>query len=265
MQPSDKQMASALNARSGKKLPESFRHRLRTLPWLYIASFMLLALLIGGFIWHDLGVAYDDTLAYWNVFLSQSGEDRVRIISLWLSERRTDAEVIAENPFTARLLAAGGGKGSVTEARNLMAEKLQGIEPGRGYLAGFIVDKACNILTRGGSSEVTVADLQPTCNWIYRTRKFGVIGSHLDRESVWVNLGMPVFVKEGSPGSGPGTRRAVGAVILVFEPWKYMSPLIASEAAPTRTTETLLIGSAAGRVFVFSPRRVILREASLFR
>ena len=265
MDPSDKRRAVDLSDRRNTKLTKSTRQRLRNLPWLYIVSFLFLGLLIGGFIWHDLGVAYDSTLAFWNAVLSHSAKDRVGIISLWLSERRTDAEIVANDPHTACLLGAAGGTGSKAEAKKFMARKLQGIEPGRGYLSGFILDKACRIVAKGGPEEVPADDVQPACQSALKINQFAVIGSHFERGSVWIDLIMPVRVKNEGPGTHHPALSSVGQVILVFDPWKYMYSLIASESEPTRSLEALLIGSTPERVYVFSPHRVVSGEPALFQ
>jgi hypothetical protein len=87
---------------------DDIRHRVRSgslsrTPSLYAVSFLLLAAVIVGFIWHDLRRAYQDTLAYWNARLSTSVDERVRIATLWLTQRRIDGETVAQDSVTVRL------------------------------------------------------------------------------------------------------------------------------------------------------------------
>ena len=77
---------------------------------LYAVSFLILATVVVGFIWHDLRAEYRDTLAYWNVQLSSSADERVRVSALWLKERRTDTIAIAESPATIRCSLRGEAK-----------------------------------------------------------------------------------------------------------------------------------------------------------
>src|SRR5215470_6600391 len=64
------------------KTRDEIRHRVassslsRTLS-LYAVSFLFLAAVVVGFIWHNLRGAYRDTVTYWNARLSSSAEDRV--------------------------------------------------------------------------------------------------------------------------------------------------------------------------------------------
>src|SRR6516225_8257226 len=99
---------------------DDIRHRaasgsLSRTPSLYAVSFLCLAAVVVGFIWHDLRGGYQDTLAYWNARLSTSVDERVRIATLWLTQRRTDGETVAQDPVTVRLLSIGRGR---SEARN---------------------------------------------------------------------------------------------------------------------------------------------------
>jgi PAS domain S-box-containing protein len=253
-----------LNSRAAtrKKTGSGSTRMLRGLPAVYVLGVLLLTIFIGGFIWHDLRGAYHDTLAYWNVRLSGSAQDRVRIIALWLSERRTDAEVIAEDPLTTELLQSS--KGHVAEAAKLMEQRLQGIEEGRGFLTGFIVDTDCNIVARGGSQEVTAKDLQATCESVYETKRFDVEASHLEMYGVWLNLATPVFVEDRHPQSHAPARHVAGAVILVFAPWKYLYPLVVGEDEPARSIETQVVWRKDKRVIIFLPKREVLHQQSVF-
>src|SRR5215471_13632094 len=94
-------------------------------PSLYAVSFLCLAAVVVGFIWHNLRGAYHDTLAYWNARLSTSVNERVRIATLWLTQRRTDAEAVAQDPLTVRLLAARGSISRVSETRRSVELELE--------------------------------------------------------------------------------------------------------------------------------------------
>src|SRR3974377_43758 len=90
---------------------DDVRHRITpssvsTTSSLYAVSFLFLATVVAGFIWHDLRGAYQDTLAYWNARLSSSADDRVKFDTLWLDERRRNEAIITENALTVRLLSA---------------------------------------------------------------------------------------------------------------------------------------------------------------
>jgi len=164
-------------ATPGGARPPGSRGRLRNIPWLYVVSFLFLAAVVVGFIAHDLRRAYRGTLAYWNVVLSNAATDQVNVVTLWLGERRTDAEVIAENPLTAHLLSATGGKGASRDTRAAVERELTRITSANGFLAGAVLDTDCRIVARAGTPEKAAEDFQSVCRFVYRTREFEVIAS----------------------------------------------------------------------------------------
>ncbi len=234
-------------------------------PSLYTVSFLFLAAVVVGFIWHDLRGAYHDTLAYWNARLSTSVNERVRIATLWLTERRTDAEVVAQDPFTVRLLSTGGSGSEVSDTRRAVELELERIASANGYLADAVVDPGCRIVARTGIREGTTEGIQTACKWVYKTSEFEVIASTSAQGSVRLNLAVPVFVRGGAQASSQVPRPAIGAVVLVSDPWKAMLPFIAPEIEPTRTSETLLVWNNGSDAVIFSPFRWARGEASLLQ
>src|SRR6516162_1175190 len=107
-------------------------------PSLYAVSFLFLAAVVVGFIWHDLRQAYQGTLAYWNARLSTSVDERVRIATLWLTQRRTDGEAVAQDPLTARLFFTGESRSEVKDTRRGVKLELERITSANGYLAGAV-------------------------------------------------------------------------------------------------------------------------------
>ena len=251
------------SAVTGKKTGAGSPRLLRSLPAVYVLGLLLLAIFIGGFIWHDLRGAYHDALAYWNVRLSGSAQDRVRIIALWLSERRTDAEAIAEDPLAGELLQTP--KGRATDAARLLQRKLEGIEEARGFVTGLIVDTGCHIVARSGSPEVTAKDLQTSCASVYRAKHFDVEFSHLEKNGIWLNLAIPIFVEGRHSKADVPVRRIAGAVILVFAPWKYLYPFVVGENEPAQSIETQVVWRRDKEVFMFLPKREVMHQESVVR
>jgi PAS domain S-box-containing protein len=234
-------------------------------PSLYTVSFLFLAAVVVGFIWHDLRGAYHDTLAYWNARLSTSVDERVRIATLWLTQRRTDAEVVAQDPLTVHLLSRRGSGSEVNDTQRGVERELERVASANGYLADAIVDPGCRIVARAGIREGTTEGIQTACKWVYKTSEFEVIASASGHGSVRLNLAVPVFVRGESQPSSQVLRPAIGAVVLVSEPWKAMLPFIAPEIEPTRTSETLLVWNNGRDAVIFSPFRWARGETSLFQ
>jgi len=207
---------------------------LKRIPPLYAASFLILATVVVGFIGHDLRRAYRDTLAYWNVVLSNSATDQVNFITLWLDERRTDAEVIAENPLAVHLLSHKAGKGQPRDIRGAVERELTRIVSTNGFLGGVVLDTECRIVARAGTQERAAEEFQPVCRWVYRTREFEVIASGFGQGNIWLNLAAPVFAQNEASPSDQASRRVVGAVVLVSDPWKMILPFLVSVSGPER-------------------------------
>jgi len=70
-------------------------------------SFLILAIILVGFIGHPLHAGYLNTPTCRNVWLSSSAVDQVKISSLWLEGRRMDTSTISKNHRTVRLLSDG--------------------------------------------------------------------------------------------------------------------------------------------------------------
>ena len=248
---------------------DDIRHRvtagsLSKTPSLYAVSFLFLAAVVVGFIWHDLRGAYHDTLAYWNVRLSTSVDERVRIATLWLTQRRTDAEAVAQDPLTVRLLSTGESGSEVSDTQRGVERELERIASANGYLADALVDPGCRIVARAGTQEDTTEGIRTACRWVYQTSEFEVIASASGQGSVRLNLAVPVLFRGGAPPSSTIPRPAVGAVVLVSEPWKAMLPFITPEIEPTRSSETLLVWNNGSDAVIFSPLRWAQGQASLF-
>ena len=249
---------------------DDIRHRVRSgslsrTPSLYVVSFLFLAVVIVGFIWHDLRGGYQDTLAYWNARLSTSVDERVRIATLWLTQRRTDGETVAQDPVTVRLLSIGRGRSEARNNRRGVELELERISSANGYVAGAVVDPGCRIVARAGTLEDTTEGIQTACKWARQTSEFEVIASASGSGSVRLNLAVPVFVRGGAAPRSMVARPVVGAVVLVSEPWKAMLPFIIPEIEPTRTSETLLVWNNGSDAAIFCPLRWARGEASLFQ
>jgi PAS domain S-box-containing protein len=234
-------------------------------PSLYALSFLLLATVVVGFVWYDLHGAYHDTLAYWNARLSTSVDERVSIATLWLTQRRTEAEAVAKDLLTARLLSLGGNHSGVRDARRGVELELGRLASSGGYLAGAVVDAGCRIVARAGIQEGTTEGIQTACKWVYKTSEFEVIASASGHGSIRLNLAVPISVRGGVTPSNKARHAVVGAVVLVSDPWKQMLPLIVPEIEPARTSETLLVWNKGSEAVIFSPLRSARGEASLFQ
>jgi hypothetical protein len=213
-------------------------------PSLYAVSFLCLAAVVVGFIWHNLRGAYRETLTYWNARLSSSADDRVSFDTLWLDERRRDAAELAEDPDTVRLLSAAKDAASQRlEVRQYVEQELAGIRRAKGYLQAVVVDRGCRVLARSSGHQEGTEDFRSACFWVYRAGKFDITASGLERGQMLLDLAAPVFADEATRSARELPRRVLGAVILVAEPWKEILPFVAIESDPANERNPVSVGS----------------------
>jgi PAS domain S-box-containing protein len=232
---------------------------------IYAMSFLILATVIVGFIWHDLAADYRDTLAYWNVQLSSSADERVRVSSLWLKERRTDTFAISENPGTIRLLTVGGGRSKDAEMRQGVERHIARVAAINGFLGGAVGDGDCRIAAQAGLRSEMVQGAQEACQLIRETGEYRIDTFGNEQGDVWLNLTAPVMAEGPASPSAAIPRRMVGSAMVVADNWQDFILIFGSESVPTQTTEILVVWQKAGEALIFSPRLRARGVPSFFR
>jgi PAS domain S-box-containing protein len=236
-------------------------------PSLYAVSFLFLAAVVVGFIWHDLSGAYRDTLTYWNARLSSSAEGRVKFDTLWVDERRRDAAVVSEDPDTARLLSAVRDRttSGLLEARQHVEQELAATQRAKKYLRAVVVDRGCRVVAPSDTPQEGIEDFQRTCRWVYRSGESSLTVSVVGQGHIRLFIADPISVDEVIQPGSRAPLHILGAVVLVAEPWKELLPFVAIENDPSRTGETLLVWNQDGGAVIFSPLRKTRGEKCIFR
>jgi PAS domain S-box-containing protein len=236
----------------------------RSLPRLYLLSLLFLAPVMAGFIWYNLRQAYQDTLAYWNVRLSSSADERMRVATLWLNERRTDTAAMARNPGIMRLLARGPTQSGLADARQGAEREIARMARINGFMGGAALDTTCQIAAVSGTPAESLAGIQETCRRLQRAGGFDATTWGAPPANVWFFLGAPVLAEPGA--SGQASRRELGTVIIIVEPWKnVLSPFMSSEFEPRQPTGSLIVWRQDNEAMIFNPRLGIKGPASVFR
>ncbi|HXW12891.1 MAG TPA: PAS domain S-box protein [Terriglobia bacterium] len=231
---------------------------------LYAVSFLIVTMLVVGFIWHDLRAEYRETLAYWHVQLSSSTDERVRVSALWLKERRTDTVAIAENPSTIRLLSVERSQSPVVEIRKEVEGEIAHMAAVNGFLGGAVGDRDCRIVAQSGLRPDVVQDAQEACRGVQQTGEYRIDTFGREQGHVWLSLTAPVMAEREASSLVPITHRIVGFAMMVAENWQDFLLTFGPESVPTHTSETLIVWKKAGEAFIFSPRLRALGAASFF-
>jgi PAS domain S-box-containing protein len=238
---------------------------LKKISSLYAVSLLILATVVMGFIWHDLRAEYRDTLAYWNVWLSSSADDEVRVGALWLNERRTDTIAVAESPRVIRLLSAGGSRSKVAQIRQEVERGITHIAAVNGFLGGAVADRDCRIAAQTGIRPEMAQGVQEACQGAQQAGQYQLNAFGMEQGHVWVSLSAPVMAEGRASSSAQITHRMVGSVIMVAEPWPFFLRIFKFQSVAARTSVGLIVWKRASEAFIFSPILSTRGVESLFR
>ncbi|MGH7349719.1 MAG: hypothetical protein ACREI6_06860, partial [Candidatus Rokuibacteriota bacterium] len=215
---------------------------------MFVAGTVLVVL----FTAHQIRTERDTVLIHWKSRIATIAADRARLVSSRLESRRVDAEVLAAFP-AVRALLAGQGRDEETLARHLSrvasAYGYAGIvvsDPGGRALARSAPDgePAARLLERAAAHAALVA--------ASRQPRFELSRAGAGRLLV---ISVPVFSDGAPAGPESDTRPLGGVVTLGARPEAGLYPLLADDAEPTRSGETLLVDLDAATPTYLSPLR----------
>ena len=246
---------------NGGPVPGPRRNRLPV----YVLVFLLVVAVVVGFLWYDLRAAYHDTLTYWDSSLSNSADEQASVETLWLLERRTDTEAIANRPDTIRLLEGRARGGNLTATRQEVERGIEEMARINGFMGGAVADTECRIVAQTGAPAETREGIQKACREAQATGHFSIAASYPQPAHVLLNLAFPVStVQRALPAAQP-SRHVSGAVVMISEPKKTVFRFFAEKSRPDRFAETEVMWQDEGEAVSFSPRLNMMGLESLFR
>jgi two-component system cell cycle sensor histidine kinase/response regulator CckA len=255
MIPSEKHPRTPSVAADGRPNAPGTSIRRRKLPWLSIASFLLLAAIVTGFVWQDLRRARSDTLAYWNALLTNTVNAHIGMAKLWLGERQADIGEVAASPSTVRLLSGVKGRSGNIETLQDLDRDLTKIIRGKGLLAAAVLDTDCTIAASVGPRDEMISGYRTACKRVLQGKKLEVIASGLEEGNFRINLAAPVFAERAAASPRRSGPDILGAVIVVSDPEETLLPFFTPTSDFTQTSDILLIWKHGGNAIVFSPPR----------
>jgi len=222
------------------------------IPWLHVGAFVAGAVLVLLFTANQISTERETVFTHWKSRLATVTGDRARLVSGWLAARRADADVLAAFPAVRTLLA---GQGRDEEA---LARHLTRVASAYGYVGIAVCDPEGRPVARSGATGDAVARLLEQvpghAALVAKSRqpRFELTG---DADGRLLVITVPVF-SDGAPVEREGDGRAlVGTVTLGARPEAGLYPLLADDADPARTSETLLVDLAAEPPVYLSPLR----------
>jgi PAS domain S-box-containing protein len=201
---------------------------------------------------HQIATERETALTHWKTRIATIASDRARLVSGWLAARRADAEVLAAFPAVRAML---GGQGKDDEA---LARHLSRVASAYGYVGIVVSDvegrPVAHSTSEGGPAARLLEQSGELALDVVKSRKprFDLSDGSGGRLLV---VTVPVFA-DGAPAGPEGDpRRLVGVIALGTRPESSLYPLLADDAEPTRTGETLLVDLDAPTPAYLSPLR----------
>ncbi len=222
------------------------------IPWIHVGVFVAGAIAVVLFTSHQIATERETSLTHWRTRIAIIASDRARLVSGWLTARRADAEVLAAFP-AVRAMLAGQSREEDTLARHLSR-----VASAYGYVSIVVADAQGRPVARsaseGGPAGRLLEQSSELAAEVAKSRKPRFDLSDGSGGGLLV-VTVPVFA-DGAPAGPEGDARPlVGVVALGTRPETALYPLLADDAEPTRTGESLLVDLDAPTPAYLSPRR----------
>ncbi len=212
--------------------------------------FALVAYLLFTYARSEQALAVDS----WRARLNTVAEDRSAAVAAWVAERLADAQVVAAYPSAIEVATASRGADfeGTTRARQRLSPVLANLVRIYGYRSALVLSSRGEILAEGGGT----FDLNHDFDDLVRTALVGADAvDFVLVDNAWPAIAAVVPIRQAA-GRGTGSLpTAVGVVLLVSDPQRFVYPLLGRETVATTTGEALLVRSDGTRVLFLTPLR----------
>jgi PAS domain S-box-containing protein len=231
----------------------------------YVLIFLLVVAVVVGFLWYDLRAAYHDTLTYWDSSLSNAADEQANVETLWLLERRTDTEAIANNPATIRLLGGKVSSGNLGQTRQEVELEIDKMARINGFMGGAAADTECRIMAQTGVPAEAREGIQKACREAQAVGHSSIVAGYTRPAHVLLNLAFPVSAAQGALPAAQPSPHVSGTVVMITEPRKTVFRFFAERSRPDQFAETEIMWQDEGEAVSFSPRLNTMGMESVFR
>src|ERR1019366_4613748 len=228
-------------------------------PWNSLLAFMAGAVAVAGLVAYLIVTQHREVLQTWEGRQNGIADDRSRMVTHWLMERKADAELTARSLRVSMLLSGIAGQKTVRQLledeRRSLIPMLDETKGSYGYSGVYILDRAGRLVSQAaGSLEMPPMLAAAGRGAIERGQiQIDWLADGPGRSSLCFVA--PVPRKGERNAAGQRVIKPLGAVALIVNPDETRFPLLTAETVPTKTGETVLLMRKADEVFFLSPLR----------
>jgi PAS domain S-box-containing protein len=238
--------------------------------WQYILAFFAGTVLVGTLTGFHILEKEKAAIAYWQDQQSTIVDDRARLISNWLGERRADAALLSSYLSVQQLLhpveKSGLGGVSQTSVPEHLSVLMDQFAFTRGYAGIYLISPEGRVVARTANSESVSPEVIERARKVSQGNAFWVGPLGETEANSFVYFVSPVFARVGAglvPALGdhkgrpynPLSPSCLGVFALQIDPKRSLFPILMAERVATRSGETLLLRSEGNDVIFFSPLR----------
>jgi PAS domain S-box-containing protein len=227
--------------------------------WHYLLAFFAGALLIAALTVFHILEKEKAAIAYWRDQQSTIADDRARLISNWLGERRADAELLSLYPSVQQLLWPIEESGLRDAARQDEIQHLSAFMDQfaftHAYAAIYLLNNEGQVVARSATSESMSPAVLDRVRQVTQGHAFWIGALVGTQPSSFVYFLSPVFAGARSKADTQPPAACLGVLALQIDPRKSLFPILLAESVPTRSGETLLLQREGNELIYFSPLR----------
>jgi PAS domain S-box-containing protein len=221
-----------------------------------LAVFLVGAGLIASVTAYLIHRNYRNEMSYWQLRQTAIAEDRAEAISIWLSERRADVEVLAALPSVHVLLDSPSGAGSAVFRRQLSA-LFHRFRTVYGYSGISLLDAESRPILLSTDGDSSLADAGGAASEEDLSGAPDGFLIHVTGDSPpssLLHFHMPV---RAAPSVAPeaGLTPPVKGALLLEMPMRTLFATLAWTPLPSRTGETLLVRREGNEIVYLTPLR----------
>jgi PAS domain S-box-containing protein len=225
--------------------------------WLYILVFAAGSLLIVALTGFHLLERKKASLAYWQDQQFTIVDDRARLISNWLGERRADGELLALYPSVPGLLGAVPGANSSAgfAAAEPLSAFLDQFALTQRYAAIYLINAQGAVVARSAASESIPPAVSEKARQVSHAHAFwvGPLGEGPANSDFYFLY--PVFAPSRGGAANSASAPCLGVFAFQIDPGRSLFPILMVESAATRSGETFLVRREGDELIYFTPLR----------